>query len=458
MLFDADFPHRLADIPRNERICRPMLLSFRFANHRSFRDEQQLNLLPVYESGNSDDERELAAVPVAGVFGANASGKSNVISAFQYLSDMAGTSDRESEPGVGPQRQPFRLDPEIAREPSSYAVDLVIGGVRHTYGFILDDERILEEWLYTYPFKKKRVVFERTSQDFHWGDESSRSSIRKLTDITSHSALFLSVASRFEARRSAESDRDETSALLHSTYSWLWQRTTWIGTPRARPSFLYTRLLESPERRAAIVALLKDADIGLQDVYPRHPDRLDDSLTDSVAERRMTRTSTDRRARLQFLHRGSVGNVTLGMDDESSGTLRLLELASATLSALDNSGILLVDEIDASLHPLLTASLIRMFQSPTANSRGAQLVFTTHDATLLGSIDGEDVLERDQVWFTSKGDDGSSELFPLAEFKPRREGENRQKRYLNGSYGAVPEISMRLFEQAITGRADAGAE
>jgi uncharacterized protein len=435
-----------------------MLLSFRFANHRSFRDEQQLNLMPVYEPGNLDEDRELAAVPVAGIFGANASGKSNVISAFQYLSDMVGTSDRESEPGFGPRRQPFRLDPEIAHEPSSYAADFLIRGVRHTYGFILDDDRILEEWLYTYPLKKKRVIFERTGQDFHWGDESSRSSIRKLTDITSHTALFLSVASRFEARRSSEKERDETSTVLHSTYSRLWQRTAWIGTPRTRPPLLYARLFESPERRAAIVDLLKAADVGLQDVYTQPPDQLDDALADSTAERKRTRASNDRRGRLQFLHRGSVGNVSLGTEDESSGTLRLLELASVALSVLELGDTFLVDEIDASLHPLLTASLIRIFQSPKTNTRGAQLVFTTHDATLLGSIDGEDVLDRDQVWFTSKRDDGSSELFPLAEFKPRREGENRQKRYLNGSYGAIPEISMRLFEQAITGRTDSGAE
>ena len=115
---------------------------------------------------------------------------------------------------------------------------------------------------------------------------------------------------------------------------------------------------------------------------------------------------------------------------------------------------MLVDEIDSSLHPLLTATLVRLFQSSTANPNKAQLVFTTHDATLLGSVDGEDVLRRDEVWFTSKGDDGASELFPLAEFKPRRQGENRQKRYLNGSYGAVPELSMELFEQAISSRTD----
>src|ERR1700753_2703099 len=126
-----------------ERIQRLMLLSFRFANHRSFRDEHQLNLLPVYESGQSDHEPDLAAVPVVGIFGANASGKSNVIGAFRYLCDMAGMSDRESEPGLGPERQPFRLDPEISREPSNYAVDLLINGVRHTYGFSLNDERLL---------------------------------------------------------------------------------------------------------------------------------------------------------------------------------------------------------------------------------------------------------------------------------------------------------------------------
>jgi AAA15 family ATPase/GTPase len=125
---------------------------------------------------------------------------------------------------------------------------------------------------------------------------------------------------------------------------------------------------------------------------------------------------------------------------------------------LDTGGLLLVDEIDSSLHPLLTAALVRLFQSPTANPTKAQLVFTTHDATLLGSIDGEDVLRRDEVWFTSKGDDGASELFPLSEFKPRRQGENRQKRYLNGSYGAIPELSMELFEQALSSRADTRGE
>jgi AAA15 family ATPase/GTPase len=107
---------------------------------------------------------------------------------------------------------------------------------------------------------------------------------------------------------------------------------------------------------------------------------------------------------------------------------------------------------------LLTASLVRLFDLPLVNRSHAQLIFTSHDATLLGNLDGEEVLRRDQVWFTEKDDDGESILFPLAEFKPRRQGENRSRRYLNGSYGAIPELSMRLFESALTSRLDGDAE
>lgn len=440
-----------------------MLLSFRFANHRSFRDEQQLNLLPIYGAdGTPDGQDALEAVPVAGIFGANASGKSNIISALGYLSDMVGRSDRESEPGLGPRRQPFLLAPEVAAEPSSYAVDVMVDGVRHTYGFTLDDDQVLEEWLYSYPFHKKRIIFERAEGDFHWGEKSGQSSIKRLADITAATALFLSVSARFESRRPAESGRDETSASLHGTFSLLWQKISQAGPSTGISPLSYSRLPSSPERRAALIDLLRAADIGLQDVFTRSADdEVTEFLThgEKIPAPEGSGVSSRRRLdRLRFLHRGSVGGVTLSVGDESSGTLRLLQLASRAISVLDSGGIFLVDEIDASLHPLLTAGLVRLFQSPAVNKNGAQLVFTSHDATLLGSIDGEDVLRRDQVWFTSKGDDGASELFPLAEFKPRRQGENRQKRYLNGSYGAIPELSMRLFEQAVTSRMDARAE
>lgn len=415
-----------------------MLLSFRFANHRSFRDEQQLNLLPVY---GEDDAEPWDAVPVAGIFGANASGKSNVINAFEYMSRMVGQSDRESEPGQGPRRQPFRLNRETAAQPSSYAADLVIADVRHTYGFTIDDHGVAGEWLYTYPLRRKRVVFERNGQEFTWGEESARSSVRRLADIVAPTALFLSVAARFDPRGQGEGDRDATSKSLHDVFSMLWQKVDFDRLSEG--DFFdrwrsYSRWLGEPARQTAILKLLRHADLGLEDAFvSRQPETSD----------------------VYFRHRGAADEDTLfTIFDESSGTLRLLELAAQALPVLEQGGLFLVDEIDASLHPLLSAALIHLFQSPEVNAHEGQLVFTTHDATLLGSIDGEDVLDRDQVWFTSKGDDGASELFPLSEFKPRRQGENRQKRYLNGSYGAIPELSMKLFEQAVTSRVDQNAE
>lgn len=436
-----------------------MLLSFRFANHRSFRDVQQLNMVPVYEPV-PDAQSELDAVRVVGVFGANASGKSNIVSAFDYLSRMVGVSDRESEPGVGPQRQPFRLDPGIAAEPSSYAVDLMIGGVRHTYGFTLDDRQILGEWLYSYPKRKKRTVFERTEQKFQWGEESGRSSLRRLADITAPTALFLSVSARFDSSSATERGRDETLASLHGTFSWLWQRMSRVRPATAsRVSQLrnYPIWLADPDRRAVIVDLLRAADVGLQDVFIRNRDG-DDALAEAAIPPEEFSKNARREGQVQFRHYGAVGNVTFDVADESSGTLRLLELAARAVPVLNRGGLFLVDEIDASLHPLLTASLVRLFRSTSANRSQAQLVFTTHDATLLGNLDGEDVLRRDEVWFTEKQDDGASELYPLSEFKPRRQGENRERRYLSGSYGAIPEISMNLFEQALISRMDEDAE
>jgi hypothetical protein len=334
------------------------------------------------------------------------------------------------------------LDSAISGQPSSYAVDLLVDRIRFTYGFILDDTGIHEEWLYSYPLQRKRVVFERSGQGFTWGEESRRSSIRQLTEIVSPTALFLSVAARFVSKPGAGESSDETSDTLHAVYSWLWRKISRASALTRNPSreAQYAAFLNDPDLSPAIIDLLRNADLGLIGAFTVGVDFREESPR--IGER------------VQFIHRGATDDSAFGISDESAGTVRLLDLATRAIPILRQGGVLLVDEIDASLHPLLTATLVRMFQSPDVNGNGAQLIFTTHDATLLGSIDGDDILGRDQVWFTNKRDDGSSELFALAEFKPRRQGENRQKRYLNGSYGAIPELSMRLFEQALATRTD----
>jgi hypothetical protein len=144
--------------------------------------------------------------------------------------------------------------------------------------------------------------------------------------------------------------------------------------------------------------------------------------------------------KLRLLHRFGDKTVPLPLDRESGGTIAYLSLLGPVVDALRKGIPLLVDELDASLHPLLAIELIRLFNSPSSNPNGAQLIFNTHDTNLLSS----GVLRRDQIWFTEKGPDASSHLFPLSDFKPRRQ-ENLENGYLQGRYGAIPFINPDDF-------------
>lgn len=441
-----------------------MLLSFRFANHRSFRDEQQLNLVPVYDSEH-DPHHEMSAVPVVGVFGANASGKSNLVNALTYMRLLVGRSDRDVEPGVGLERRAFRLDPSFT-DPSSYVVDLLLDNVRYTYGFTIDDDGIVEEWLYGYPLNRHRTVFERTRDEFRWGDETRHSILTRLSEIVAPTALFLSVVARFgKFEGSAEPDDRQADVLapLHSVYSWIWLRQIVDRSYVRRTNRIASKWTNDNHLREIVVDLLRSADVGLLDVTVSSPQQLalfpepaETSELDELSKAALPR-GREREPQLRFRHRGAADDVLFDVSDESAGTIRLLQSAMEAVPVLERGGLIIIDEIDGSLHPLLTAKLIALFQSRIVNQSGAQLIFTSHDATLLGLLDGEEVLHRDQVWFTQKGASGTSELFPLSDFRPRKEGENRMRRYLSGSYGAIPELSMHLFEEALNSRLDRDA-
>jgi uncharacterized protein len=210
--------------------------------------------------------------------------------------------------------------------------------------------------------------------------------------------------------------------------------------------------------RTIVVDLLRAADVGLLDVTVSQSQQIalfpEPQPTEEDLAKIPPSRSRERPPQLQFLHRGASRGVLFDVADESSGTLRLLQSAVQAIPMLERGGLVIIDEVDASLHPLLTARLIALFQSKAVNRNGAQLIFTSHDATLLGLLDGDEVLRRDQVWFTQKNPDGASELFPLSDFKPRKEGENRMRRYLGGNYGAIPDLSMDLFEKALRPESD----
>lgn len=430
-----------------------MLRSFRLGNHRSFCDEHELLLMPAY-----DNKREV--VPVAAVYGANASGKSNLLDGLRFMAALVSRwGPREPEPGSGIDRTPFRLSPSSLLEPSIFVVELVLDGVRHVYGFTVDNERVREEWLYSYPHGRPRRLFQREGRKVDLGSTvTQRGKAEIVESLLTEEMLFLSLSARVELKQYQPAfEWFHRSLLLPRLNS----RTPirWVDERSAR------FIERSSADRAVYLELARAADVGITDIAieyltdPRAAEQM--ALLEREAaqlEAKYTQASGDRaeelaqraararssaamykrqsrRPRLVLFH--GKGGTAFQLDEESDGTRLWLHLLPSLISCLAEGKTMVIDEIDTSLHPLLVRKLVELFRTPKTNPHHAQLIFTTQDAFLLMPIAGEAGLDRDQVWFVEKQADGASVLYPLTDFKPRNE-HNLARRYLGGSYGAVP--------------------
>lgn len=430
-----------------------MLRSFRFSNHRAFRDEQELLLLPAYD-------KRRPVIPVAALYGANASGKSTVLTALDFMRRAVVDSYSRWEPDGGVPCEPFKLDRRSRQSPSAYVVDVVVDAVRYVYGFTVDDERIREEWLYTYPRGRRRLLFERDGDDIEFG-ASLAGPKSAAHDLTRPNALFLSLAVRVGLEE------------VLPVYTWFVRS---LNRPSARvwpgsgPG-LAAAFERHPERARRIHSLLPLADLGISDiriVETRHTAgsvqdllrfqrRLEDYLEREFPDRDESDGDTVEPHFLRelfFVHGSGDNTALLRYSEESHGTQVWLTLLWRALAALDGGHVLAVDEIDSSLHPALVAAFVQLFEDEESNPHGAQLIFTAHDTSLMGTALDAEVLRRDEIWFVEKGADGASRLFPLTDFHPRK-GENPERRYLGGSYGAVPVVDENGFRQAASDKKQA---
>ena len=216
-----------------------------------------------------------------------------------------------------------------------------------------------------------------------------------------------------------------------------------------------TEMLSDPQSRARVLALLQAADLGVTDAQqhdldPVMKDRLHRAvrvLNGLEGEPDADEGPMFEQLGVVLSHRSTDGEVTLDPFDESLGTRVWFGLIGPVVRALENGSVFLADELDASLHPALVSELIRLFQCQDTNPRRAQLVFNSHDATLLGDAVSDRLLGRDQIWFVEKRNDGSSRLYPLVDLDPRKQ-ESIGKRYLAGRYGATPILSSQEFAAA----------
>jgi uncharacterized protein len=442
-----------------------VLLSFRVANHRSFRAEQELLLLPAYD-------KHRAAVPVAAVYGANASGKSNVLDALRMMRTAVLDSFSQWGPLGGVPRDPFALARAADGEESRFGVDLLLDGQKYVYGFALNDERVTEEWLYHYPRGRRRVLFERGNDEFRYGD-SLRGPKNIIEDVTRTNSLFLSAAAHHRLEQ------------VLPIYSWFSRqlRIAEAGN-RSLGRRRTLELLRQSSTAPRVMRLLRAADLGIDEVQVResHSQGNDETAVDSetealsvvadatgvgkthqaalIATEMTDQPSAGRisglfsglhrrgRAEIAMVRQRPEGPVSLSIDQESNGTRTWFDFLGLIIDVLDNGWVIAVDELDASLHPLLVRVFVRLFQNPETNPKGAQLIFTTHDTSLLARHDGMDTLRRDEIWFTEKDSKGETQLYPLTDFKPRS-GLNWERRYLGGSMGAVPFLDESDFAAAV---------
>jgi uncharacterized protein len=409
-----------------------MLIEFRVKNFNSFKDEQVFSLLRNSETSLPDNCFEVMGYKLlksAAVYGANASGKTNLVKAFEFFTGLIEASF-SPEPGKKINITPFLLDEDTSNSPSTFEASFLIEKVRYQYGFTLTKERIIEEWLYAFPLGRSQEWFNRkynsTTNSYVFKKGSYlKGEAESLFPKTIETALFLSVAAQWNNEQ------------LSTVYNWFSEKcATLLCDDKISP--LTARLLESSDPKSKnlkeiILSILKNADLGIEDIKidrrdlskeVKFPSNMPDKIKKDILE--------DLSLKVNFTHRGvSTGKLhKFPMKLESAGTKRLFDLIGPLLDTVSNNRVAFIDEIETSLHPLLTVSLLQFLHQ---NSRGGQIVFTTHDTTLLS----KDIFRRDQIWFTEKDHSGASKLYPLTDYKPRK-GEALQKGYLAGRYGAIP--------------------
>ncbi len=431
-----------------------MLLAFRAENARSFRERIELSLLATRISDKGvvreipwrDEDRRIGVLPAAGIFGANASGKSNLLKAMDDMRRHVLASFRQGRPGGGIPVRPFLLADDGGASPTTYEVDLVLNEVRHEYGFRIDSERVLEEWAYSYPHGRPAALFHRHGDEVKLG-AAEKAKSRATLELLRPNALYLSTAAAIN------------HPGLLPLYEWFMRNLLFadVGSRPVRQAFT-AELLDEDEQREQVLSLLREADLGItgavrREIDPATRERIMEALSILRGEDEGSGSGSgedpiefeDFEVRLK--HQAAGGDVELPPMDESMGTLVWFGMIGPVIDALRQGSVLLADELDASLHPTLVDILVRLFQSPESNPRRAQLIFNSHDVTLMGDS-GSHTLGRDQIWFTEKDENGGTRLYPLTDLDPRK-GEAVGRRYLAGRYGATPIVSAGQLERIV---------
>ncbi|MBW2631653.1 MAG: ATP-binding protein [Deltaproteobacteria bacterium] len=416
-----------------------MLIEFSVTNYRSFLSPQSLALTANTAAELQEENSFVSPVSnlprllrSAVVYGPNAAGKSNLIYAIAFMKSFVLSSAKESQEGEKIDAIPFLFNRQDSRDPSEFEVLFIQDNIRYQYGFAVNSERVTGEWLFAYPESRAQKWFERnydpeTQKDI-WYFGPKFTGLRKVwQEATRGNALFLSTAIQLNNEQ------------LKPVFNWFDRKLVVLDQGTSISHGFSTSECENEEKKKKILKFMNAADPSITDISLEKKefsmDHLPPDMPQSIKEEIAKDFKGKKLTELFFKHPSSDNgeDVALDFDEESAGTRKLFAMAGPWLDVLDNGLVLFVDELDTSLHPLLVRFLLNLLHNPETNKHNAQLVFTTHDTTVLDQT----LMRRDQVWFVEKDNENATDLYPLSDYKPRK-GEALQKGYLYGRYGALP--------------------
>lgn len=425
-----------------------MFLEFNVTNYRSIRETQTLSLA-ASKYYNELNETNCFNSGIAGlpkmlrssvVYGPNAAGKSNLFRALHFMQNFVLKSHVLQE-GQMINTAPFALNKNSQTEPSEFEIFFIQDNVRYQYGFAANRVRVTKEWLLAFPEGKAQRWYERAydaaAEKENWYFGSKFIGRRQLwQDATRKNALFLSMAILLNNEQ------------LKPVFDWFQNKLATILPGDSINLKFSIDECESEEGKMRIMNFMNTADMGIAGIEvkkvpipPLRQEMLPADMPQPIKEKFVLETQRMKMAEVKFLHKTDTGeSVPFNFEDESDGTKKLFAFAGPWLDAMSKGRILCVDELGTSLHPLMVRFLIGLIQNPEINRYNAQLIFSTHDTSVLD----EDILRRDQIWFVEKDSTQATKLYPLSDFKPRK-GEALEKGYLNGRYGALPFIGELRF-------------
>jgi len=417
-----------------------MILDFSCSNYKSFKDEQTISLIAEnsikeYWEDNIIDMGRYQILKSAVIYGANASGKSNFLSAMKKMRWIVLNSSKNLQLGEPLNVDYFRLSTETLQKPSKFEITILIDDNKYRYGFETDNFVIKSEWLLRSKKIKEYPMFIRENEDIQVFSPFPEG--EKLEERTRNNALFLSVCAQLNGEISGK------------IINWFHNFNIISGIDdRIYQQFTESFFLKSNDSKEKIMELLRIADLGIIDIDIKKEIIQEASLPANISDEIKTLFLDKESSQVSTYHnlydekKNIVNTINLDFESqESEGSKKYFRLSGPIIDTLLNRKVLVIDELDARLHPKLTNAIVKLFNSGITNKNNAQFIFATHDTNLLSAK----VFRRDQIWFAEKNHSEETDLYSLSEYimpkgKKVRNDASFENEYIQGRYGAIPYI------------------